>query len=176
MPGLAALISAVGAGVLAVSLAVGGGAASPGPAHAAPAEAAQGQRIRAYVTGYSFYDNYPARSGIISHPVLHRRAGGTGTYGDPITVAVGFTSSRLDWAPGTRFYIPNLQRYFIVEDTCSGCHWNVPSPARTWLDVWVDGSRRHRWVSDRAMWNLTGIQTVIKDPPADLAVRSGRLS
>src|SRR5512135_1310636 len=47
----------------------------------------QPQRIitSAYTTGYTWFDNTPPGSGEISHPVLHAKAGGTGTYADPIT-------------------------------------------------------------------------------------------
>jgi hypothetical protein len=84
--------------------------------------------IQAYTTGYDYWDNTPAGSAIISDPILHKRAGGTGTYADPITLAVGHSiiggKDILDYPAGTKFYIPNLRRYFIVEDTCG----DGPSP------------------------------------------------
>jgi hypothetical protein len=42
----------------------------------------------AYITGYGWPDNTPA-SADISNPVIHQSAGGSGTYADPITIAVG---------------------------------------------------------------------------------------
>src|SRR5262245_24304576 len=62
-------------------------------AHSAtPGVASRGGRpairiIRANITGYSYFDNTPAGSSLISHPVLHRYAGGSGSYADPITLA-----------------------------------------------------------------------------------------
>src|SRR4051812_38674485 len=81
-----------------------------------------GTEITAYLTGYTYYDNTPHQSVTVSNPVIHQTAGGTGTYTDPITLAVGHTITNgqdvLDWPPGTIFYVPNLRKYFIVEDTC----------------------------------------------------------
>lgn len=56
---------------------------------AEPATGATPQTLRAYTTAYDYWDNTPAGSTEISHPVLHKRAGGTGTYADPVTLAVG---------------------------------------------------------------------------------------
>lgn len=107
----------------------------------------------AYTTGYTWFDNTPAGSALISNPVLHRFAGGTGTFDDPITVAVGHSLATgadvLDYPAGTRFYLPHVRRYFIVEDTCGdgpapqngACHSVATAPrgATTWLDVYIGG-------------------------------------
>ena len=45
-------------------------------------------RLVAYTTGYDYPDNTPAGNAI-SNPIIHSGAGGTGTYADPITAAVG---------------------------------------------------------------------------------------
>jgi hypothetical protein len=45
-------------------------------------------RFVAYTTGYGYPDNTPAGNAI-SNPIIHSGAGGTGTYADPITLAVG---------------------------------------------------------------------------------------
>src|SRR6478735_2193221 len=75
-----------------------------------------------YITAYTWYDNTPEGSPDISHPVLHRKAGGTGSYADPVTIAVGHSLATgrdvLDFPAGTRIYLPHVRRYFIVEDTC----------------------------------------------------------
>jgi len=107
----------------------------------------------AYTTGYTWFDNTPRGSAQISHPVLHRTASGTGSYADPITLAVGHSTAsgtdRLDFPAGTRFYLPHLRRYFIVEDSCgdgprpqdAACHRlsSAPAGARVWLDLYVGG-------------------------------------
>jgi len=144
-----------------------------------------GTSIQAYVTGYSYWDNTPPGSADISHPVIHSKAGGTGTYADPITVAVGHSiingQDILDWPAGTRWYIPNLRKYLIVEDTCGDgntpqngpCHTGYPSSASTWLDVWVGGANGTESGSDACMDAITDVHKVIKDPPSNLAVVSG---
>ena len=108
----------------------------------------------AYTTGYTFFDNTPPGRAI-SHPIRHRRAGGKGTFRNPITIAVGHTirggRDILDYRAGTKMYLPHLRRYFIVEDTCGDgprpqhgpCHDldSAPGRATTWVDVWVGGKR-----------------------------------
>lgn len=148
------------------------------------------QNITAYVTGYAIYDNTPPGSPVISNPVLHQVAGGTGTYQDPITVAVGHSIINghdiLDWFQATRFYIPNLRRYFIVEDTCGDgptpqngpCHnLSTADPgAQTWLDVWVDGSQMSRSAANSCEDGITHNQLVIKDPAPDYATAPGAVA
>lgn len=154
----------------------------------APAPPPSGlRRIQAYLTGYSFFDNTPPGSVEISDPVLHQAAGGTGTYADPITVAVGHSIVNgreiLDWPVGTRFYIPNLRRYFIVEDTCgdgsspqSGpCHVGYPAPATTWLDLWVGGKGGLAGGADSCMNSITDVWDVLVDPTPNYATVPGAL-
>jgi hypothetical protein len=141
--------------------------------------------LKAFVTGYSYFDNTPPGSLAISHSVLHPSAGGTGTYDDPITVAVGHSLSAgvqtLDWAKGTRFYIPNLRRYFIVEDTCGDgsspqngpCHTGYPAPATTWLDIWIGGMGGSASGADACMDAVTGTWDVLVNPPSNYAVVAG---
>jgi hypothetical protein len=141
---------------------------------------------KAYVTGYSWYDNTPPGSSDISNPIIHQKAGGTGTWADPITVAVGHDLSSgkdvLDYPAGTRFYIPDFSRYFIVEDTCGDgptpelgpCHV-PPSGATTWLDVWIGGSSGTKSSTDACMNKLTGIHQVVKDPDPNRPVKAGEI-
>ena len=80
------------------------------------------QQMDVFLTGYSYWDNTPRASAAIARPVVHTQAAGTGTYDDPITLAVGhsihFDRSFMDFPTGTRFYVPRLRKYAIVEDLC----------------------------------------------------------
>jgi hypothetical protein len=165
-------------------------APAPEPAPApAPALPATGEReIQAYMTGYSYFDTTPAGSPSTSHPIVHRQAGGTGTYEDPITVAVGHSAAggehTLDWAAGTRFYVPAMSRYLIVEDTCGNgaapqngaCHTGHPSSASTWLRVWVDGRDGGSSAADSCMGRLTRVHAVIVDPGPGRPVNAGPIA
>lgn len=144
--------------------------------------------VTAYLTGYSYWDNTPPGSAGISHPVVHEEAGGTGTYADPVTVAVGHTiigdRDELDWPAGTRFYVPSLRRYLVVEDTCGDgprpqdgpCHAGYPRGASTWLDVWVGGAGAPRSRSDACMRAITQVTRVIVDPEPGHPVSAGELT
>jgi hypothetical protein len=108
--------------------------------------------IPTYTTAYTWYDNTPPGSATIAYPTIHSVAGGTGTYADPITMAVGHSiinnKDILDYPAGSKFYIPNVRRYFIVEDSCGDgptpqngpCHTGYPTGTQAWIDVWIDGS------------------------------------
>lgn len=129
---------------------------------------ANGHPLRVQLTGYSWQDNTPPYSDIISRPVLHRGADGQGTYGDPITVAVPGTRENPSWPPGTRFYLPSIQRYVIVEDTGAS-----PSKAAAHLDVWIDGRDGSRAATDECMRRLTGTVVAELNPPPGRPVIPG---
>jgi hypothetical protein len=143
-------------------------------------------RLAAYLTGYSYWDNTPAGSSDISNPVIHQKAGGTGTYADPVTLAVGHTITGgkdiLDYKEGTKFYVPNLRKYFIVEDTCGDGNTPQNGPCHSgyqghvWLDLYVDGATASRSQSDSCMNAITDIHTVIQNPASSYAVIAGDLS
>jgi 3D (Asp-Asp-Asp) domain-containing protein len=65
--------------------------------------------VRITLSGYA--DNNP-RGTEIAHPVIHHRAGGVGTYNNPIT----FAANPRTFRPGTKIYVPYLRKYFIIED------------------------------------------------------------
>ncbi|GGT14990.1 MULTISPECIES: cysteine/serine endopeptidase inhibitor [Streptomyces] len=144
----------------------------------------------AFTTGYTWFDNTPRGSAQISHPVVHDEAGGTGTWEDPITLAVGHVNEggkdTLDYPAGTRFYFPKVRRYFIVEDACGDggspqdgpCHNldSAPEGATTWLDMYVGGgSGDSESAADECLGKVTGLTTVIQDPADDLPVVEGPL-
>ena len=130
------------------------------------------QPATAYLTGYTWWDNTPAGSAAIAHPVLHSRAGGVGTYADPITMAVGYTSAGPDIPYGTRFYLRGLQRYAIVEDLCGACH-KTPAGATWKLDLWLDGRQLSATEANACAYRITGYQTVLRSPPRGLPVKTG---
>lgn len=145
--------------------------------------------INAYTTAYTYWDNTPPGSAAISHPIIHQKAGGTGTFADPITIAVGHTivggKQTLDYPAGTKFYIPNVRRYFIVEDSCGDgntpqngpCHTGYPSGTTTWVDMWIDGATGTRAASDACAGAVTDengeVHLIIQNPASDYVVVPG---
>ncbi len=139
--------------------------------------------LQAYTTGYGWPDNTPKGSATISNPVIHSLAGGSGTYADPITLAVGHTISggkdTLDYPAGTKFYIPNLKKYFIVEDTCGDGNSPQSGPCHTgyqghvWLDLWVGGNSSNQSQTLSCEDAITDIHTVIENPASTYPVVSG---
>jgi len=130
------------------------------------------QPATSYLTGYTWWYKTPVGSAAIAHPVLHSRAGGVGTYADPITMAVGYTSAGPIIPFGTRFYLRGLQRYAIVEDLCGACH-KTPAGATWKLDLWLDGRQLTPTEANACAYRITGYQTVVRSPPRGLSVRSG---
>ncbi len=140
-------------------------------------------KMTAYTTAYTYYDNTPAGSPEISDPIIHSVAGGTGTYTDPVTIAVGHSiisgKDILDYPAGTKFYIPNIRKYFIVEDTCGDgatpqngpCHSGYQG--HVWLDMWIDGKGGSNSSANSCAEALTDLHTVIKNPAKNYAVVVG---
>jgi hypothetical protein len=84
-------------------------------------------------TMYGAPDNDPPNSANIANPVLHQQAGGTGTFEDPVS----FASDPKDFAPGTKIYVPDLQKYFIMEDNCAHAMQNPSDQLQ--VDLWTGG-------------------------------------
>lgn len=163
--------------------------AVPKPAPA-PIQPASSERIvnTAYTTAYTWYDNTPVGSASISHPVLHRTAGGTGTYADPITIAVGHSLATgkdiLDFPAGTRIYLPDVRRYFIVEDTCGDgndpengpCHQGTNAQGTNstlWIDMWIGGQSVDADGADNCAGRVTDVHTAVFNPASNYVVAPG---
>lgn len=148
--------------------------------------AATSGSMQIYLTGYSYWDNTPPGSARIARPVVHRRAGGSGTYDDPITVAVGHSKSggqsRMDYPAGTRFYFPNLMKYGIVEDLCGDGPRPQNGPCHTgynglpWIDIYVGGRSISSASADQCMRSITGVQSAILNPSRGLPVQQGEIA
>ncbi len=142
-------------------------------------------RLRVYLTGYSYWDNTPPGSAIIARPVLHREAGGTGTFKDPVTLAVGHRKVGdtfiPDYPPGTRFYLPRLRKYAMVEDLCGDgdtpqlgpCH--IGYQGHSWVDIYVGGIGHDAKIADACTRMITGIQPAILNPRPDYPSEAGEV-
>lgn len=166
-----AVAGQVGAAASARRVALDAQAAEIAQASTAAQQAAQleAERVatlssyQSHLTGYTYWDNDPPGSAAIAYPRIHKRAGGTGTYADPITAAIGRGSP---FTAGTRFYIPYLRRYVIIEDLCGACRG-------TGLDIWIDGSAGSFRATNLCTYAITGTHAIIKDPAPDYAVVPG---
>ncbi|MDQ0769066.1 hypothetical protein QF031_001815 [Pseudarthrobacter defluvii] len=144
-------------------------------------------RTDVFVTAYTWFDNTPPGSAVISHPVVHKSAGGTGTYADPVTIAVGHSRKTgqdvLDIPAGTRIYLPDVRRYFIVEDTCGDgpkpedgpCHTGAEKygDATLWIDMWIGGKGESQSFVRNCARKATGVTTAIFNPKDHYKVASG---
>jgi hypothetical protein len=115
-----------------------------------------------YFTLYGWPDNSPPGAAI-SYPHVHSKAGGTGTYDDPIT----FATDAREESPGSRIYIPVFLKYAIMEDGCTECTtaWNASKQYR--FDLWLNSnasSDTQKVLSCEENW--TQNQTAVElDPP-----------
>jgi hypothetical protein len=126
-----------------------------------------------FVTGYSTSDNDPAWSKAIAYSsdwdsrTIHREGGGIGTYEDPVTLAAQVG----DYAPGTRFYVPHVDRYFMLEDTCASC-----GDKPEWVDLFIGGEVGDDEAKlDSCMASLTGTYSFEVNPPPGRHVVAGPL-
>jgi hypothetical protein len=160
-----------------------GGVDAPTSTAASALHAGPETNFSAYITGYSDGDNTPPDSNDISNPVVHPKAGGTGTYRDPVTVAVGHVirngTDTPDYAPGTIFYLSFLRKYAVVEDTCGDgdqpqnepCH--VGYRGHPWLDLYVGGGATSKSDLMRCMNSITGIRKIVQNPAPNHPVKPG---
>jgi hypothetical protein len=175
----------VGLAAVLVSLAACGAPAPPARAPAAPAPAPAvtpsappppaapapaAKQLNIWLTGYSWQDNTPPGSSVVGEPVLHQQAGGTGTFADPITVAVPGHQGAMAWQPGTRFYLPTVKRYVIVEDSGAS---RAPAGTDTHLDMWIGGQDGTLAATNACEDSLTGRVAAELNPPNNLPVIVG---
>jgi hypothetical protein len=146
-------------------------AAAPPSTPPPPPVAAPGKQITIQLTGYSYADNTPPGSSQVCCSVLHRTAGGQGTFADPITVAVPGSGGRgMQFAQGTRFYLPTVRRYVIVEDSGASTY-GLPH-----LDMWVDGRGGSIGAVENCMDAITGRVPAELNPPPGRPVLAGPIS
>lgn len=150
-------------------------AAGTGIAQAEALHSSQNEeRLSAFITGYSYWDNTPPGSAAIARPVVHDEAGGTGTWEDPITVAVGRSGAGWHYAPGTRIYIEGLRKYAVVEDLCGSCARG--RNGNPWLDLYVGGADTGARTANQCAMKITGMQEIVIDAAPGYPVAPGELS
>ncbi len=135
--------------------------------------------VKAFMTLYGYVDNSPPGP-VIAHPCgARQRAGGTGTYADPITFATDV--NEMPWCE--IIYVPYMERYFIHEDECSECDtdWNKFDLYR--FDMWAGGDsaslqepERHALLACESTWTRgdwvadPDNPVVMINPPSNLPV------
>ena len=93
-----------------------------------------------WITFYAARDNDPAGSREIAYPGVaprHRQATvGSGAFNDPITLA-----SDAKWLPvGTRVYVSELHKYFIMEDECVSAEKEYAASGLHHIDLYLSNS------------------------------------
>jgi hypothetical protein len=126
------------------------------------------QTITAELTGFAAADNNPAGSTTISQGVIHQQAGGTGTFQDPLTAASPGSAGSTESPKGTRFYLPSVHRYVIIEDS------GATKMSHLHLDVWNGTGSKS--VTDKCESDMTGTFQIIRNPAAGLVVHPGPLA
>ena len=142
---------------------------SPPPSRSptgSPASSAQGRTGQYYVTLYGARDNTPPGSREIAYPTVHREAGGTGTYSDPVT----FATSRAELPVGTIVYYPYLKRYFVMEDDCVDCDREWAGRGYRHIDLWAGASTNAGIVDCEEALTQDGQVPVIVNPAPTLPV------
>ncbi|MFC0431253.1 hypothetical protein [Kutzneria buriramensis] len=138
--------------------------AAPPPAQQPPARQPS-PNASGPITFYGAADNDPPGSRQIAFPnVMHGQAGGTGTFADPIT----FAAQQGRFAPGTKIYVPDVQRYFILEDTCADC-------SGPHIDLWTGAATDRGIVRCENSLTRNGSRPYQLNPPAGLPVSPGDL-
>ncbi|MCU1436412.1 MAG: hypothetical protein JWR71_3137 [Pseudarthrobacter sp.] len=162
--------------------------AAPQPVPAPPAAAAERIVASASTTAYALREKTPAGG----HGRPNGAGGATGTYSDPITVTAGNSRtaarSGLDVKAGTRIYLPDVRRYFIVDDSCGNGYGNGNGPqgspcrqgdnadaatSTIWIDMWLGGRSMSAEEADNCAAWVTDVQAAVLDPAGNYAVAPG---
>jgi hypothetical protein len=149
-----------------------------------------------YITWYGFNDNscqvesqhncntiaYPQSAGYQTAHEIGTE--GKGTYDDPSTFATAMSDdgSSGEIPVGTIIYVPEVRKYFIMEDQCFECGQEWAQGMNWHVDLWMGpsyGSAQQQLISceDSLTVGATnaGTGTIIIDPPADLPVDTNPL-
>ncbi len=131
-----------------------------------------GHLMTMYVTFYGWADNSPP-GGAIAYPTIHRTAGGTGTYADPIT----FATDRAELAPGTILYVPFIEKYVVMEDDCAECDTDWMTSQKWHIDLWMNsnaGENTNALLACEDQWTRSSTSVEV-DPPSDRLVTTAPL-
>lgn len=140
-------------------------------------------RFQVYNTLFGYPDNTPPNSDILSNG---GHAKGTGTFTDPITMASGYILKNgqpiMDYPMGTKFYIPNERKYFIVADECGDlpnpeskpCH-KSEQPPYPQLDLWAGGVGANKSSVIACEDAHTRVNLVIRNPASNYQVVPGSI-
>lgn len=151
------------------------------------------KRAQVYDTFYGWPDNTPSNSSDLS---VGGAAGGTGTFADPITAASGYVfdskgNAVLDFPYGTKFYVPNERKYFVIGDECGdpphpeskACH-TITDPegkgASAQIDLWAGGVGSKKGTAagnavEACEADHTRINTIIFNPASNYVVVPGNV-
>ena len=102
--------------------------------------------VKATITFYGWPDNSPPGNQI-AHPVIHKHAGGDGTYCNPTTFATERSNNkRIPY--GIKIYVPFIKQYFIREDLCAASGPTSGSGSngcyQLWFDLWIGGTAKSK--------------------------------
>ena len=142
-------------------------AATGGQIAMAPAVSGPEKLATFRITGFGAKDNTPPGSTTISMPVIHKQAGGTGTFTDPLTAATpGHAGNGTENPKGTKFYIPSIQRYVIIEDS-GASKFSQPH-----LDIWSGTTSNVETCESK----ITKTEQIIENPGPNHPVKAGPIA
>lgn len=99
--------------------------------------------VKATITFYGWPDNSPPGNQI-AHGIIHKHAGGDGTYCNPTTFATENANDK-QIPYGIKLYVPFIKQYFIREDLCAASRASGSGSKGCyglWFDLWIGGTAK----------------------------------
>ncbi|KAE8393532.1 hypothetical protein BDV23DRAFT_149352 [Aspergillus alliaceus] len=125
------------------------------------------------VTFYGYADNDPPGADIAYDCGRGYKAGGTGTYNDPLT----FATAPGEFAKCDIIYLPYLQKYLRFEDECEQCTSDY-NDGKLHIDIWTGPTNSNggsTLLKCEESLTPSASQIVVTNPPNGLTVNSGAL-
>ncbi|KAF7587807.1 hypothetical protein BBP40_006688 [Aspergillus hancockii] len=120
------------------------------------------------VTFYGYADNSPPGAGISYDCGRGYKAGGTGTYDDPLT----FATAPGEFAKCEVIYLPYLQKYLRFEDECEQCTSDY-NDGKLHIDIWTGPTTSNggsKLLKCEESLTPSASQIVVTSPPRSLTL------
>lgn len=151
---------------------------APKPAPALPVPSAGQVVTTVHTAAHTWAEASAAGTAAGKTRAPHQAGEGTGTYEDPITIAVSSGPDGQAIPAGTRIYLPDLRRYFIAEDPCGDgedqCRQGGSATGSTLrMDIRIGGEGVSAAAAEACSRQVADVGAAVLNPAGNYVVAPG---